>query len=1061
MAPPSGGDLANLNCHAAIDDDLEELEPFGIPNIDWNYDRTVSAPRSGIASTFQCCTNRRTHESLKKNASDRPVWETSNLGWWDFQRRKWDTVCVMNAVYSRHTQCQTKAEELGIGHEQDQLWHECFALTAKEIRQHAEKTKGYFIKAGQIMSTMVGVLPDEVTSELVALTDKLPASTVDEVFRTIQRDFHLPPADVFSHFGHAPVASASIAQVHKAKLRATGELVAVKVQHEGVDTLLMEDVDTLATVADSVVYWSPDLDFRDIVEETRKVLPQELDFREERRALERAGNALRKEGNPSIVPKPHTTLFGPHVFVMEYVDAVPITNVADTAFCKTHSVDKIKVVSSLVDAFGIMAFKDGLFHADPHPGNIRLVLDDSVEGGARPVLFDWGLFKEFEDTERLVSAKVFHCLGNFDVAGVFEALDSLGVAFKKEASNHDMRREIFERARSVMKDTVSRATVRANVQLDIAEHGERVRKAKADGRTSVASYSPLWFLADLPNCIFAFLRMMQMLRGLCVTLEAEGLPILHLLTSRAREALQEASLRQDLAKSMTLFAGHKEVGRTLSFDLDVDYVADSSLEAKVRQRLHDLLLLEKVVGAQVAVVVGNRLVCDLAVGDLSTTDARPVHRSTRFPLLGASSSLGVLALLRALRRIASDVNNPYGINCMRQVLWTPIARFWPKFAGGHSQLALKDLFSHSAGLQYAFPSDFSAGHLDDLQGMAKHLEETTLEGPWSPRYAYLMQSFAVTKLASVLCNQDSLLHLLRVELSSLGLDVSAAGGGPEAASICRDLPALSRVSMAEVDASRARRQDRDILANRPDVASLLEAIVHDPMGFDPLQGNAGRGDDFRGGLSLGASARSLAVMMSNLMKLSDLADLQAFERAGNDPTALGWALSGGATTWTVGGLQSLTLRPTSRWGCWPSRSSQGCGVVCGFGPVVAHFPDAAPDGLTVAVTVNDVLHGRTAATELVREAVAAFGFKPGWSRMQSHVVADGLRLVGSGELDPLTSSIGGLHKFLPALDSKLVSMATMASEKKRLAQKCGECCAPFATNSEPYRFPSLSRDWGQ
>eukprot|EP00438_Fugacium_kawagutii_P000867 Skav215098 [mRNA] locus=scaffold899:73367:75800:- [translate_table: standard] len=109
----------------------------------------------------------------------------------------------------------------------------------------------------------------------------------------------------------------------------------------------------------------------------------------------------------------------------------------------------------------LRAAEDGMFHADPHAGNVRLVLDGKAPGGAKPVLLDWGLIREITDAERLGLAKVFHSLANFDIAGLllakelFDVLESLGFSLRHELVNDDLKRDLIEKARGVVKDRPS------------------------------------------------------------------------------------------------------------------------------------------------------------------------------------------------------------------------------------------------------------------------------------------------------------------------------------------------------------------------------------------------------------------------------------------------------------------------------------------------------------------------------------------------------------------------------------------------------------------------------
>merc|ERR1740121_511219 len=240
---------------------------------------------------------------------------------------------------------------------------------------------------------------------------------------------------------------------------------------------------------------------------------------------------------------------------MEFVEAGPILDLVDNNFCKEHNLDKYKIMTSMIDAFGLTAFGDGLFHTDPHAGNIRLKLDKDAPGGARPVILDWGLFKEFTDHERLGVAKVFYSLANFDIVGLFDVLEYLGFDFKDFLTD-EFRREFLEKARSMMKDTVNRETARANIKHEMAEYKERRKKMAAEGKNS---RSPIHFLEELPQCVVSFLRMLNILRGLCVATDVPGMPVLQILSDHARKALQVGSMNQSLTNRLRLFAGRERV----------------------------------------------------------------------------------------------------------------------------------------------------------------------------------------------------------------------------------------------------------------------------------------------------------------------------------------------------------------------------------------------------------------------------------------------------------------------------------------------------------------------
>eukprot|EP00913_Durusdinium_trenchii_P013591 g12761.t1 len=127
--------------------------------------------------------------------------------------------------------------------------------------------------------------------------------------------------------------------------------------------------------------------------------------------------------------------------------------------------------------------------------------------------------------------------------------------------------------------------------------------------------------------------MLQILRGLCVAVDAEGMPLLQIFSSHAREALQEGSRRQMLSSSLKIFGGSSGIIEETQtpFSPKAPVKPDPTLVARLRQKLSELQSKRQLVGAQVAVVRGGEVICNLAHGTLSTIDARLVNEHTRFP----------------------------------------------------------------------------------------------------------------------------------------------------------------------------------------------------------------------------------------------------------------------------------------------------------------------------------------------------------------------------------------------------------------------------------------------
>ncbi|CAE7334839.1 unnamed protein product [Symbiodinium natans] len=328
----------------------------------------------------------------------------------------------------------------------------------------------------------------------------------------------------------------------------------------------------------------------------------------------------------------------------------------------------------------------------------------------------------------------------------------------------------------------------------------------------------IYFLEDWPRCIIFFMRMLQILRGLCISVDAEGMPMLQIFSSHAKAALQEGSQKQLLSSHLRIYAGRegRKRGDETPFCSKVTMKRNAALEARMQKTLADLLSRRQIVGAQVAVVCAGELVCSVAAGTLSSIDARPVEDKTRFPLLGATAGLGALAFLRALHRQSEELIAATGDDklklgtLLRKIM---VSQIWPDFAAGRSDLCLADLLAHRAGLQDAYPIDFSPSSLDDLKGMAAHLEADLAKPSEESRYAYLLQSFVLAKLGNCIGGQDDFLHWLGEELGSLGLDV-ALPAGSDSCSLSATLYAQKvPVLLYEGQASKASKDDDEGHAN--------------------------------------------------------------------------------------------------------------------------------------------------------------------------------------------------------------------------------------------------------
>lgn len=281
------------------------------------------------------------------------------------------------------------------------------------LRQALEELGAIFVKFGQILSTRPDLLPEDIAEELAKLQDRVPPFPGEQAVAVIERAYGSRLSDFFSEFDRVPAASASVAQVHFARLPAGSE-VAVKVLRPHVERLIERDLGVLYMLARLARRYSADarrLRPVEVVDEFRKTLADELDLRRE------AANASQLRANFAdsdmlYVPQVYWELTRREVMVMERISGIPISNVEAL---KQAGVDMRRLAHNGVKIFFTQAFRDGFFHADMHPGNIFV----TPQGQYRAV--DFGIMGSLGEEDKRYLAENFLAFFNRDYRAVSEA----------------------------------------------------------------------------------------------------------------------------------------------------------------------------------------------------------------------------------------------------------------------------------------------------------------------------------------------------------------------------------------------------------------------------------------------------------------------------------------------------------------------------------------------------------------------------------------------------------------------------------------------------------------
>lgn len=254
------------------------------------------------------------------------------------------------------------------------------ASNPERFRQVLEELGPTFVKFGQILSTRPDLIPPSYTDEFSMLQDNVPPFSFEEVEDQVRNELGAEICELFQSFDSKPVASASLAQVHRGNLK-DGTQVAVKVQRPGIKPLIESDIDLLYLLARMTERSIPELSLytpKKVIREFERAIMRELDFTTEAANAERFRANF--NGNSEIYfPGVYSELSGKRILTMDFVEGVKIT---DTPLFGYDP----KVIARLgLRAVVEMIFRDGFFHADPHPGNVF------VMQGGRLAYLDLGL----------------------------------------------------------------------------------------------------------------------------------------------------------------------------------------------------------------------------------------------------------------------------------------------------------------------------------------------------------------------------------------------------------------------------------------------------------------------------------------------------------------------------------------------------------------------------------------------------------------------------------------------------------------------------------------------
>ncbi len=506
--------------------------------------------------------------------------------------------------------------------ELDETKYETVIPKAEELAADLEKLGPTFIKLGQLLSTRADLLPAPYLEALSRLQDQIAPFTYEEVDRIVSGELGVRISKAFAEFDPQPLAAASLAQVHRAYMR-DGRAVVVKVQRPGIREQIVEDLEALEEFAqfiDAHTELGKRYEFGNMLLGLRKSLLQELDFKTEANNLVMFAENVR-EFERIIVPEPVLDYTTSRLLTMEYIPGKKITDVSPL---RLMEIDGPGLADELFRAYLKQILVDGVFHADPHPGNVFLTDDKRI------ALLDLGmvarLMTSFHDNLLRLLLSISEGRGE----------DAAETAIKMgEAKPGFNRAEFVRRVADLVADNAD-----SNVsRIDAGQVGLEITKIAAD----------CWF--RLPSEFTLMAKALLNLDRSVYTLDPDFNPNA-VIRQRATEILQRNVLKS-LAPG-TLLSGAVEVKEFVEklptrVNRILDAVGNNELKIKV-DTIDEKVVLE---GLQ---KVANRISLGLVLAALILGAAMLMRVETSFRILGYPGFSMIFFLIAAISGVALVVS---------------------------------------------------------------------------------------------------------------------------------------------------------------------------------------------------------------------------------------------------------------------------------------------------------------------------------------------------------------------------------------------------------------------
>ncbi len=286
---------------------------------------------------------------------------------------------------------------------------------AERVKKAIIELQGLFIKLGQMLSILGNFLPEAFQKPLEALQDQIPARPYPEVRDRIISELGKPPEEIFAYIDEHPLAAASIGQAHKARLH-DGTEVVIKVQHLNIENVAAVDLEIIRRLT-ALLSWIHNIKGMDyLYTQIKKMIEEELDFTQEAFSMQKIAKNLENEPGLSV-PLVHPEYSTARVMTTTWHEGVKISN---TTQLDAWGLNRRDIATRVLQLYCRMVFKDGFYHADPHPGNILVKSDGSL------VLLDFGAVAEISEALREGIPQLIEAAVKNDTHAMIQACRAMG-----------------------------------------------------------------------------------------------------------------------------------------------------------------------------------------------------------------------------------------------------------------------------------------------------------------------------------------------------------------------------------------------------------------------------------------------------------------------------------------------------------------------------------------------------------------------------------------------------------------------------------------------------------